>query len=512
MMKEKWGVNLCLAFLVPAFAFGLWACGGGGEKEEQTKSLRILRTYINPDYDMNDAVKNPVHDFLTRATGYEVTYEYLPADAPMDKLNAIMAAGADEYDIIRLDGGKGDRYAEYAIHGALMDMGAVIEDYPNLKAISPELLKILTINDTFYAIPTASPSGRDDSSNADNFLLWRTDILKTMGREMPVTLDEFTGLLQAYKDQDPMKNGAANVPLLIGIGDLNSLRTSSIGGAFGVELYWNDEGGTLVPYQTKAGFFEFLLYLNDLYRRGLIDPEMPTNNASAIRTKWTTNRALVRPDGWWDIPSLVTTFKQVYPEATMEFGQPLEKNGQTGAGVNSKNMIDAYTFIPLKAKKWKAAMDFLNKTMDREIFKEMSIGKEGVEYTVNAEGGYDPVFPAFFDNRGNANWYLNGSRPEYSRYWLCRAKKDQDQYKAWMRINSGYDRFIKVNPASDVPVSIFILITSATNLSNSLTRDFMVNSIVSGVTRAQFDAFVADWRAQCGNDLITAYNDWYKNR
>jgi putative aldouronate transport system substrate-binding protein len=484
------------------------------KKNEQAASnkLRILRTYINPDYDMNDAAKNPVHEFLAEAAGYQVTYEYLPADAPLDKLNAIMAAGAEGYDIIRLDGGKGDRYAEYAVQGALMDIGAVIKDYPNLEAISPDLLKIVTIGDTFYAIPTASPSGRADSANADNFLLWRTDILKMMKREMPSTLDEFTALLQAYKDQDPLKNGSANVPLLAGIDDLNSLRSSSIGGAFGVELYWSDEDGVLVPYQIKTGFFEFLQYLNELYRRGLLDPEMPTNNASAIRTKWTTGKALARPDGWWDIPSLVATFKQVNPSATMEFSRPLERNGMAGAGVNSKNMIDAYTFIPRKSKNWKAALDFLNKVMDSEVFREMSIGTEGVEYTVNGEGGYDPIVPTFFDKRGNAHWYLNGARPEYSEYWLCRAKKDPDQYRAWMQINSEYGEFIKVNPASDVPVSIYRSIAGASNLSNSLTREFMVNSIVSGITRAGFDAFVADWKAQCGDALIKAYNDWYQNR
>jgi putative aldouronate transport system substrate-binding protein len=500
--------NFALALMILAFA-ALCACRSGNE---ETKTIRILRTYINPEYDMNDGTKNPVHDFLSAATGYRIMYEYLPADAPMDKLNAIMAAGAEGYDIIRLDGGKGDRYAEYAIQGALMDMGALIKDYPNLQAIAPELLKIVTIGETLYAIPTASPSGRADSSNADNFLLWRTDILATMGRTLPTTLDEFTSLLQAYKDQDPMKNGAANVPLLAGIDDLNNLRTSSIGGAFGVELYWSDQGGTLVPYQTQTGFFEFLQYLHDLYRRGLLDPEMPTNNSSAIRTKWTTNKALARAGGWWDIPSLTATFNQVYPAATMEFSRPLERNGMAGAGVNSKNMIDAYTFIPRKSKNWKAAMDFLNKAMDSEIFRETAIGTEGVEYTVNAAGGYDPVFPTFFDNRGNAHWYLNGARPEYGQYWLCRAKKDPGQYRAWMRINHDYGEFIKVNPASDVPVSIYMSIANAANLSNSLTREFMVNSIARGISREKFDAFVADWKAQCGDALIKVYNEWYKNR
>jgi putative aldouronate transport system substrate-binding protein len=428
----------------------------------------------------------------------------------MEKLNAIMAAGADEYDYIQIGNNK-DRYAEYAQQGALLDIGAVLKDYPNIAAIPPELIKIFTINNSIFAIPNLSPSGRADSSNADNFLLWRTDILNTMGRKMPTTLDEFTGLLQAYKDQDPMKNGSANVPLLVGT-DLGALRTSSIGGAFGIELNWIDQGGTLVPYQTQQGFFEFLQYLNDLYKRGLMDPEMPTNTSSSILQKWTTNKALARPDGWWDIPSLMATFKQVYPQATMEFSQPLSRNGVAGARADSKNQIDGLTFIPRRAKNWKSTLEYLNMKLDPVIFKEMVIGKEGIDFTVNAQGAYTPIIPTFFDHRGNANWYLTGARPEYSQYWLCRAQKDADQYKVWTQVNNDYGRFIKVDVSSDAPCTTVVSIAAATNLSNNMCTEFMVNSAVNGITRAQFDAFVADWKSQCGDNLIKAMNDWYKSR
>lgn len=499
--------GLCLVLLVLA---GGSLFARGGSQGGQVKSLKAL--VPNSASDMNDPKVNPVYTFINEATGYTIAYDPLPQDRPTDKLNAIIASGAQEYDFIVLSGGWKDRYAEYAIQGALFDIGAVFKDYPQLQAIPKTLIDVVKVNNSFYALPSLSPSGRQGSANADQFLLWRTDVLAAMGKKMPTTLDEFTSLLQAYKDLDPMKNGSANVPLTATIGDLNNLRTSSIGGAFGVDLDWKDQGGTLVPYQTQAGFLEYLQYLHSLYERGLLDAEMPTNNGAAVREKFTTNKALCRVDGWWDIPGLVATFKQVYPGATMEFSQPLERNGMAGAQANSNNQIDLFCVLPRNAKNWQSTMDFLNKKMEPAVFKEMVIGKEGIDHTVNAQGGYDPILPTFFDHRGNANWYLTGTPIEYNQYWLCRAKKDPDQYKVYSQVNYDYGRFVHVNPASDIPCTTFVNIATANGLSSSLTEEFVVNAVVSGVTRAQFDSFVTDWKAQCGDALIAAYNGWYKNR
>jgi putative aldouronate transport system substrate-binding protein len=500
--------GLCLALLILA---GGTLFARGASQGGQVKNLKALVPYTVSD--MNDPKANPVYSYINEATGYTVTYDSLPQDRPADKLNAIIASGAQEYDYITLDGGWKDRYAEYAIQGALFDIGAVFKDYPQLQAIPKPLIDVVKVNSTFYAIPNLSPSGRQGSANiADQLLLWRTDILAAMGKKLPATLDEFTSLLQAYKDQDPMKNGSANVPLTVAISDLSSLRTSSIGGAFGVELDWKDQGGVLAPYQTQDGFFEFLQYLHNLYERGLLDTEMPTNNAAAVREKFTTNKALCKVDGWWSIPSLMAIFKQVYPGAAIEFGPALERNGMAGIQANSNNQIVLFTTIPRNAKNWRATMDFFNKKMEPAVFKELSIGKEGIDYTVNAQGGYDPILPAFFDHRGNANWYLTGTPIEYNQYWLCRAKKDPDQYRAFSQIHYDYGRFIHVNPASDVPCTTFVNIATANGLSASLTEEFVVNAVVSGVTRARFDSFVADWKAQCGDALTAAYNGWYKNR
>jgi putative aldouronate transport system substrate-binding protein len=504
---------LCLS-LLGLMLTGTLSAGGRSQSGGGASVTRLTALVPNNSgNDMNDSAKNPVSGWLNEVTGITVAYDPLPADQPNNKLNAIMAAGAQDYDFIIMSGGSKDRYAEYAIQGALFDIGAVFKNYPNMQATPKNLLDMVKVGDTFYAIPSLSPSGREDSANADGFLLWRIDILNAMGRKMPATLDEFTNLLQAYKDQDPMKNGSTNVPLAVTGDNLNALRNNSIGGAFGIELDWIDQGGTLVPYQTQQGFFEFLQYLHELYDKGLMDREMPTNNGASVREKFTTNKALARVGNWWDIPSLVATFKTAYPAALMEFSRPLEKNGKAGAQAAAKNPIDLFCVIPRNAKNWETTMTYLDKKMEPAIFKELVIGREGVDYTVNAGGEISPVLPTFFEHRGNANWYLTGTPPEYNKYWWeARARKDNDQLKAYMQINFDYGEYIHVNPASEAPCTVFNQIATASGLSSNMTTEFMVNSVVSGITRARFDTFAADWKAQCGDSLSKAYNDWYKSR
>jgi putative aldouronate transport system substrate-binding protein len=459
----------------------------------------------------NDSEANPVYDWITEKTGYKVEYDILPADNPSDKLNAIVAAGAD-YDFIVLN--DKSRYADFASQGALMDMKQLVEQYaPSIATtISQSMFDVCMVGDTYYCIPSASPSGREESSNVGNGLMVRTDILTKMGLSKPTTLDEFTAMLQAFKDSDPMGKGSAAAPLTATIPELNNLRIVGLGGAFGVESDWKDINGELVPYQLQDGFYDFLVYLNELYTKGLLDPEMPTNQTATTLEKFTTDLALCRIDGWWSVPGLVETFKTTSPGATVEYIQPLEMAGNAGMGTASINQMDFFVVIPKNAKNIEATMDYFAKKLVPETFKEMVIGTEGVDYNVDAEGNYTPILPTFFEHRGNANIYLTGTTEDYGTYWLCRARKNEDQFKAYSQLNFDYGDFIHVNPGSDVPCSVFAQISPNLVDSASFTEEFVVNSVVSGITEESYQEFINDWKSLCGDKLIAKYNEWYKSR
>lgn len=525
--KVKKGKKIAAIILSMCLVGSLFTGCSGGASENNSKDASATKSEDNKSSNeqkvlkalvpnqgglaWNDGDANPVYNWLTETTGYKVEYDILPADNPNDKLNAIMAAGAD-YDFIVL--ADKSRYAEYASQGALKDMKALVEQYaPNVaSSINQTLLDICTVGDTYYGIPNISPSGREDSANVGMGLLVRSDILEEMGLSKPTTLEELTSLLETFKAMDPKGKGSANVPLTLTIGDLYALRNQSLGGAFGIESDWKDVSGELVPYQVQEGFYDFLVYLNELYAKGLMDPEMPTNQTATVLEKFTTDFALCRVDGYWSIPSLVDTFNNTNPGAKVEFIQPLAKDGVAAANAGSVNQIDNYIVIPKNAKNVEATMDYINQKLQPDNFKEMVLGEEGVDYTVDAEGNYLPILPTFFEHRGNANAYLTGANEEYGKYWLCRARKDDNQFAAYSQLNFDYSKFIKVDPSSDLPSAVYTNISADITNSKSLTEEFIVNAIVGGITKESFEQFVTNWKAQCGDKLIKAYNEWYQAR
>jgi len=528
-MKSRQKTPALMLVLVMVIAL-LCSCAGGTQPpassaapassapaQTASEDKPVLKALVaNANIDWNDPEANPVLAYLTEATGYLVAYDPLPADNPADKLNAIISAGTD-YDFVVISAsisGANVLYAQYASQGALLDLKPLVEELaPNIvDGIDQSLWDICTVNGTYYAVPTANPSGRDDTANIDYGIMVRTDILEKMNAKMPTTLDEFTALLEDYQKTDPMGNGDMNVPLTATIANLKELRLNAIGGAFGVETDWKDVSGELVPYQTQDGFYEYLEYMNDLYSKGLLDTEMPVNQGATTLEKFTTSRALCRLDGYWAVPSLVETFGTVSPDASFEFIQPLEKSGLAGSGTKTKNQIAGYTVIPKNAKNVEATIDYLNMKLDPEIFKVATLGEENVDYTVDEKGAFYPILPTFFEHRGNAGNYATGTNQFNNDYWLCRARKDENQYAAYCRLNYDYGSFIKVDPSTDVPCDVLAKISADISVSNTVTEEFIVNSVVSGITRDSFDAFVTDWKAQCGDKLITVYNEWYQNR
>jgi putative aldouronate transport system substrate-binding protein len=497
---------LCL-FAVGLVAASMVFAGGGSQSGGAVTELRgLLRAGQG---NLNDLEANPTLAFVNQATGIKLIVDQLPVDNTTDKLNAVMASGGGGYDFIAVS--SLERYAAFATQGALLDMGAIWKDYPNLQSTPQSLIDLVTIGNTFYCVPGLSPSGPDNSGSAGPSLMWRVDTLKTMGRNMPTTLDEFTALLQAYKDQDPLKNGAANVPLVTDGNGLNSLRMNAIGGAFGIELDWIDQGGTLIAYQTQDGFFEYINYMHDLYARGLLDKEMPTNNNASINQKFTTNRALAVTRGWGDVIQLASAFKVTDAGTLMDVSQPLERNGKAGMSASAKNLQDFVTVIPKSSKNWQTTMAYLDKKMDPVIFKEMAIGKEGIDYKTEPSGLIVPILPAFGDHRNTANQYLTGTRPEYNKYWLeARVGKDTNQYNAYQRANVDYARFIHVNVVSALQCEYYKDINAPLTNSGNMTGEFLINSVVNGITRAEFNTFVTQWKAQSGDVLSKLYNEWYK--
>ena len=533
-MKKKTVTKMLALLMSSMMVISMAGCGGqqstGGSSEPSTpaqtadsaesakepekelnKDLKILMPYVKAVEDYNDTTINPVLADIEEATGYNLTIDMLPSDSPYDKVNAILASDT-YYDLIVL--ADKDYYTQYATWGALLDMKELVEQYaPAVAAnISDAAAQIMFINGTYYAVPNMSPSGRADSANNSYGIMYRTDVLDTLGVEEPATVDEFTQLLAKFKSEDPLGAGSEIAPLTIYPGLLDNLRSSVVGGAFGISQEWIVQDGKLVAYQMTDNFKDYLNYLHELYKAGLLDAEMATNDSKTMTAKFTGGKSAAAVIAYWSIPGLISTFEQSDPNATIGYGAPLGSAAYNASAVtDSANQIGSFVVIPKAAKdNVESIMNFLNLMADEDIFRNVALGEEGVDYQVNADGTYSPL-EAFFTDRNTANSYMFGTTPSYGQYWLARAQKNADQYAGYSRLNYDFGKYINVDNVSDVPYETFVTLANGRTLSKSITRDFVVQAIVEGVTDESLEKFRSDWKLQCGDVLTESYNAWFQN-
>ena len=112
----------------------------------------------------------------------------------------------------------------------------------------------------------------------------RQDWLDALNLEMPTTTDELKDVLTAFVTQDPNGNGQADEIGLLGGTDFNlMLEYGIIGNSFVTVKpdFWlyTPDGENIDFSVTTDAYRDGLIYLNDLYANGLIDPTSFTNDS-----------------------------------------------------------------------------------------------------------------------------------------------------------------------------------------------------------------------------------------
>jgi len=117
--------------------------------------------------------------------------------------------------------------------------------------------------------------------------------LKNVGMDMPTTTDEFAEVLRAFKEQDANGNGDPNDEIPFAT-DPNNKHLEAMTGYFGLPMDKDGTGildGKVVFAALSPQYREFLKWFSGLYKEGLIDPEISTQDTSVWEGKG--NRGLI---------------------------------------------------------------------------------------------------------------------------------------------------------------------------------------------------------------------------
>ncbi|WP_127588559.1 extracellular solute-binding protein [Paenibacillus koleovorans] len=337
----------------------------------------------------------PVWNEIEKITGVKIKWDVTPGGKYKETMNLRLAAGRDLPDIITLPDADP---VKLSTTGLIIPLDDLIANHaPNIRKYFkefPERAANMRLSDgKIYAL-TADVSGA--SFTEPYGLLIRKDWLKKLGLSEPKTLDDWYTVLKAFKEKDPNGNGKADeIPYV----PRDTIRDITLfGSALGLHLFYsrgfypNEKG--IVEYQwMDTRTKDLIVWLNKLYKEGLIDPQM-LNNKTYGELLSKISRDLVGATATFSDSTDAFIATQKEAGVTSDWGITLPPSSANYKGFYEKNgpqstwwAITKDAKDPVTAIKW---LDYIYASEEGNRF--VTYGVEGLSYKI-VDG--KPVFTDF---------------------------------------------------------------------------------------------------------------------
>lgn len=310
-MKRK----ILAVFLALCMSMSLAACNGGGTSSTSgstesgaeasgttaetpenfnAEGLPIVNepitvdTWIEGGTDI-DWTNNGFVNTVAEESGIQMEITAVSGADSVTQRNLRLASG-DFPDVFMLDWTSIMTFTDIMQYGVQEQILAPIDQY--IEPYSENMGRILEEHPDFADAITATDGhiyGFPRFSECYHCLAYpkfyiRQDWLDALNLEMPTTTDELKEVLTAFVTRDPNGNGQADEIGLLGGTDFNlMLEYGIIGNSFVTVKpdFWlyTPDGENIDISVTTDAYRDGLIYLNDLYANGLIDPTSFTNDS-----------------------------------------------------------------------------------------------------------------------------------------------------------------------------------------------------------------------------------------
>lgn len=170
--------------------------------------------------------------------------------------------------------------------GALTPLNDLIDKYaPNYKKWMqkyPQIRKITTLGDgKMYSFCSINTQGGEAAKQYIN-KTW----LDNLGLKVPTNINEFYNVLKAFKEQNPNgKNGKDEIPFSFMNADQTRNFVMSAFGYVTTGIELDPVTKKIVWVPSTNNYREYLKFMNKLYKEGLIDPYVFTNQSADLAVK-----------------------------------------------------------------------------------------------------------------------------------------------------------------------------------------------------------------------------------
>lgn len=473
-----------------------------------------------------DPEKDAVKQAIEQKLNVKIDAEMVDVQQYKTKLNLKMSSG-DIPDVVRID--FADDFQKYAPLGAFVDLTDLINetDTPNImREVSPEVFEQAKVNGRIYGIPYQGGPGAGYRWD----LVMRSDYLQELGAGVPKTLDEYYNVLKQIKAAKPDVIPLGGYTAQIGQVKYANNSFDNVFGAFGVTPgYFTEKDGKFSNYDIDPRMKDALAYLQKMYKEGLIDKEFATIKEEQLRAKLYSGK-LFSWMGWWstanDYDTQIETNIQIQnkqlasdqklpDQSDLPFKYLTLTGSLTGADGTAVAPSGApfaqMTAISAKTKDPKKVLQIIEDSLSPENQMLTVWGIEGEDYVL--ENDKMNVVTDIVDPKTKLD--KNGNFRGIQSYLFAPG------LNGWPR----YLESLKPRMAQPLDVAIHnpYQITDASNYLDSPTkvarltelntmRDSVFTQIIMGGDLSKFDEFVAKWKSQGGDQIISELEASFKQK
>lgn len=493
----------------------LTGCGKNTEKNGNTQSrqneqhkdddankpyeftiFRTAWTHLNDEID-------PVIQAINQKLNVKIKILTSPYETWAEKYN-IMVTSGDIPDLSVTTGPGTANFNDWVNQGIYLDLlDLYYENCPNIqKYLDDRIIQAHKMDGgKLYGIPKPQFT--------ETVYVIRKDWLDNLNLPVPSTLDELYRALKAFKEQDPERNGEHDTYGLCSEDTLNTI--SFIFSAFGCGVTPNtaenwifDENGRLTSALLAPGMKDSIVFINKLYREGILDQEWMLTKSQAYTDKLATRKVGIMPAGIQNLSYIEKKMRESIPDSELV---PIDEikgpNGQYMPQMQKGFYM--VSSVSKKAENPEKILEFLDFLMSEEGDMMVRYGIEGITYTKTDDGKLirnDEAVKRYALEAGHS--FRQIMQPTTINVLPENDPKAAQLVEIAKKMSNG--------PFYPVPT---LQPGSLKEVTARQGADFVINSVAAivvskGDPAAEWDAFIKEWRETGGDVLIREINELYE--
>ena len=360
------------------------------QQETTQESLEpVTFTFYSAD-GLEDTWTDPVAQMITEKTGVTLKMDY-PADSNDNRIELMVATG--EYpDFVFAKGS----VSTLIRNDALIDMSDLIDEYgPNIKKLygdEYENLRYSSEDPSIYQLCSDKVQEETLDTSGTAQLQWA--VLQENQYRVPYTLEEYTQMIRDYMEKYPMINGKPVIGISIVCSDwhwyimLSNPSGYMNGSADNGQWIVDDEKQEVYYKHAADGQKEYYKWLNEMYNKGILDPEFATQTHEDFVLKVAEGRVLGLLDEEWDYTGAEISLRADGQEEHTYAGLPVTIDRSVKCpSLKQQNLAVGWGIgITKSCKDPVRAVRFLDWLCSDEAQILLNWGIEGVDYYYDENG------------------------------------------------------------------------------------------------------------------------------